>query len=585
MYDALVALALATLPGSSLIGFDAEPTPGWHRGGLELQPGRPREIKLDAPLTTNAGALAFWILPKSAGTGPDGSFALLSASWDANSYLAISQGWWEPIGSGQFYVVLSNRDAAFCNTERSLATGRWTQVVVTWNGGAAGYCRIYFDGVQVGNSPIHIEHPLTLASPMTVGSDGGSRDRRSRDARGVFDELQSFPASLNDVQVRALYERAVPDPRERQRRAFDWARPFAPERATAPAHETRALLDESWQWARSREDVANLVDTAARAGFNVLVPCAWHGRGTVWPTERAHVQSELVSTLARFDPLAELIARAHRAGIEVHPWITVVRREDERYPQFFDAATPAGAYDVQRPEFRAFMTSLVDELATHYDIDGVNLDYIRAMGICRSDSCARAYRQFTGQITGASAGRNLEADIAASGVAGPARESLTRWQDAAVRDLVTTIGARVRAARPGSRITVSGHPVPLATLRPLEGRAEVEWLRHGLIDAVLAMEYGAVPRHERMAAVAAELPDPAQLVWVFANFERLDGVAVARPAESLGEYIRFARARIPGSGVAIYLRAMLNDAQRAALAGGAFRQSADPAWAHLEHSP
>jgi hypothetical protein len=92
------------------------------------------------------------------------------------------------------------------------------------------------------------------------------------------------------------------------------------------------------------------------------------------------------------------------------------------------------------------------------------------------------------------------------------------------------------------------------------------------------MEYGAVPRHEAIAAVAEELDAPASIVWLFSNFDLVDGVAVARPPGSLVEYIHYARARIPGSGIAVYLRAMLSGAQSDALARGPFRNPAKPQW-------
>jgi hypothetical protein len=143
---------------------------------------------------------------------------------------------------------------------------------------------------------------------------------------------------------------------------------------------------------------------------------------------------------------------------------------------------------------------------------------------------------------------------------------------------VSSIASRVRAARPTAVISMSGHPVPLGALRALEGRAEVDWQRRGLIDAVFAMEYSAVPHHETVAAVAAQLREPADLVWLFANFERLDRIAMARPADSLVEYIRFARARVQGSGIAIYLSNMLNDRQIDALAHGPFRDHVPANW-------
>lgn len=568
-----VTLGVAAGPPVSLGNFDAQATAGWQRGGLALMPRQSHEVTLSKPLSSTRGALAFWVRPDSAGGAPSDSYTLLSMRWQGNtaSYLAISQGWWEPIGRGRFYAVISNADKAFCNADRRLARDRWTHVVVSWRLSEDGYCRVYFDGVQVANQPLEVTSARESAARLTLGSDRDTADRRGRDARGTLDELQHFPDGLTDQDVRRLYERAVPSDRLRRQRAFEWAEPYRSSAAAnvRPATETRALFDESWQWARSRDDVSRLVDKAARAGFNVLVPCVWHGRGTAYPS--GHPHAELTATLEKFDPLEYLIERAHRANIEVHPWFTVVRREDEKYPQYFDAGTPAGAYDIHRPAFREFAASLIEDAARRYEVDGVHLDYIRAMGVCRSDSCARDYAHATR--------RELHADLAASTVPGPARSSIEGWQDAAMRDLVSSIARRVRAARSGTVISMSGHPVPLQTVRALDGRAEVDWQRRGLIDAVFAMEYGAEPHHEVVAAVAGELSTPANLVWLFANFERIDGVAVVRPPDSLVEYIRFARARVPGSGVGVYLSHMLDERQIDALASGPFRERVPAHWA------
>ena len=569
-----VTLGMAAGTSISLGDFDEQATAGFRRGGLKLVPQQPREIALSRPLSLRLGALSFWVRPDSPGSAPEGSYTLLSMRWQGTgaSYFAVSQGWWEPIGSGQFYAVISNAEGALCNTDRRLAPDRWTHVVVSWRGADDGYCRVYFDGVQVANRPLEVAAERESATRITLGSDRDAIDPRGRETRGALDELRYFPDGLTDQDVRSLYERAVPSESLRHRRAFEWAEPYRSQPAAdrRPARETRALFDESWQWARSREDVTRLVDKASRAGFNVLVPCVWHGRGTAYPSSVSYPQTELAATVTKFDPLEFLIESAHRAGIEVHPWFTVVRREDEKYPQYFDAGTPAGAYDIHRPAFREFSASLIEDVARRYDIDGVHLDYIRAMGVCRSAACARVYASATG--------RDLRADLAASTVFGPARTAIERWQDGAMLEIVSSIANRVRATRPGAVISMSGHPVPLGALRALEGRAEVDWQRRGLIDAVFAMEYNAVPHHDTIAAVAAQLSEPANLVWIFSNFERLDRIAMARPADNLVEYIRFARARVPGSGVAIYLSNMLNDRQIDALAFGPFRDHVPANW-------
>jgi Glycosyl hydrolase-like 10/Concanavalin A-like lectin/glucanases superfamily len=561
----LLVLASSATP-TTLVNFDGAATRGWHRGGLELKPGQEETLQLTQALSTESGAVAFWTYPD-----PDEhrSYALVSARWGSPSegYFAISQGWWEPLGNGRFHAIISNQDAAFCIADRGLRSKRWTQVTVSWRGGDSGYCRIYFDGEIVANNPVHIGKPRSVRARLAIGSDREAADRRGRDARGIFDEFQYFPRGLSDRDARALYQRAVPDERLRLRRAFDWAPPMDRE-GSPPERETRALFDESWQWARSRADVISLVDKAKRAGFNVLVVCVWHGRGAAWPSAIAHREPQLAHL--QFDPLALLIEHAHRAGIEVHPWFTVALSEDDRHPEWRPSGTPAGAFDIHQPGFQRFMTDLIGEVVSRYAVDGINLDYIRAMGICRSDSCARHYA--------AHSGRNLLADITASTVRGPARAALEQWQDDSVRQLVTSIATRVRMARPNARISVAGHPRPLLALRALEGRAEVDWLRRGLIDALFAMEYGAIPQFENFTAVADEVGQPARLVWLFSNFDRLDGVAVSRPAAHLAEYIRFGRAHASGSGLAVYLRAMLTEEQIQALAAGPFRKRVPPNW-------
>jgi uncharacterized lipoprotein YddW (UPF0748 family) len=571
--------ALASSP-ITLGDFDGETTAGWQRGGLELAPPQAREITLARPLSSQLGALSFWVRPAPRGA-PEDSYTLLSARWQGADagYFAVSQGWWEPTGRGRFYAVISNMDGAFCVADRRLVPNRWTHVVVSWRSASAGYCSVFFDGVQVAHRPIGALPGRQSMSRLAIGSDRESTDRRGRAASGILDELRYFPAGLSDRDVRRLYEQAIPSETVRHQRAFEWAEPYRSrtEAAVRPAAETRALFDESWQWARSREDVSRLVDMAARAGFNVLVPCVWHGRGTAYPSPLDHPHAELAASIGKFDALAFLIERAHRAGIQVHPWFTVVLREDEKYPQFFDAGTPALAYDIHRPAFREFAASLIEDVARRYAVDGINLDYIRALGVCRSDSCARDYAQATG--------RDLRADIEASTVVGAARSSLERWQDGAMLELVSSIARRTRAARPGAIISVSGHPVPLERLRPLEGRAEVDWQRRGLIDAIFAMEYGAEPHHEILASVATQLREPTALVWLFANYERLDGIKSARPPDNLVEYVRFARARVPGSGVGFYLRDMLNEQQIDALDAGPFRDRVPPRWASVRRSP
>ncbi len=552
--------------------FEAMSSEGWTGHGLEL--GSPDGVvrRLSEPLSNQRGTLSLWVRPHAGKTNH--SYTLISFHWSGSpsNYFALSQGWWEPIFADRLMLVVSNQAGAFCAAPRGLRPDRWTHVSASWSGiGPSGYCRLYIDGTRVATERIAIPTIYRSATALHLGSDAGASDRRGRTAYVTLDDLEYRPSAITDREARARYERAVPDKRERLRREFDWAEPFTARGASMPAprSETRALFDESWQWARSRADVDHLVDLARRANMNVIVPCVWHGQGTTYPSRIAYRHAKLPEQ-PDFDALDYLLRRARLYDIEVHPWLTIALREDERLPQFHAAGLPNDSYDLQSEEFREYMTRLIEDMVLRYPVAGVHLDYIRTMGICQSQRCARAYA--------ARNGRELLADISHAGTDPAARRAIQEWQDDAVRQMVASIAARVRRVRPRALLSVSGTPLPSGSLRPLQGRDELGWLRAGLIDAVFSMEYEAIPDHARLRRVAAEVAEPHQLLWTLANFELLDGVATARSGDSVALAVHAARALTPGVGIGIYLRAMMSPEHIEALTRGPFSNRVAAAW-------
>ena len=97
-----------------------------------------------------------------------------------------------------------------------------------------------------------------------------------------------------------------------------------PQPTEAVLHETRALWVSRWDLENT--DVQTVVDKAAAAHFNVIF---FQVRGTadaLYPSDLEPWSAGLTGTLGKdpgYDPLAELIQRAHARGIEVHAWINV----------------------------------------------------------------------------------------------------------------------------------------------------------------------------------------------------------------------------------------------------------------------
>ena len=214
----------------------------------------------------------------------------------------------------------------------------------------------------------------------------------------------------------------------------------------------RIIFEEDVRSWTSKEATDELLNRIRIAGFNVFSPIVWHGRGTTWPSAYAEWDSWLKAYPKQdYDPLKYLIDRAHEMGIEIHPWFTLTLREEDFLPQFAPSGTPDHAFDVHMPEFRRLMANLIAEVVSRYDVDGINLDYVRAIGLCTSDFCQADYRRRFD--------RNLLLDTAQFKLTFGRVPSLVEYQESDVAALVQEISQRVRAIKPN--IVISADVIPL----------------------------------------------------------------------------------------------------------------------------
>ena len=340
-------------------------------------------------------------------------------------------------------------------------------------------------------------------------------------------------------------------------------------RADGPVEqESRAILDEGLSWV-TKQSAERVCSRIARAGFNVFIPCVWHGRGTIWPSKLAPWDSHNVRTQG-FDPLGNLLQTAERYNIEVHPWFTVSLRQREFFPEFYDSGTPAQHFDVHRESFREFMYSLIFEVAATYPVHGINLDFVRAGGICNSPRCVEDYRRQTG--------RSLLLDSQIRRVPGFDMKELIAWQAAAVTDLVRRVSVSCRRAKPNIVISMSGqtgHP-----LVKIEGGDSAKWADDGLIDVLYNMHYEPNPDFAAIKAIQATMKRPEAMVFGCGNYEEATASSPVRSSEPgrVADLIRAARSVQRGNGVCVYLYSMLNDAQIDVLRKDVFARPAQPRW-------
>ncbi len=350
----------------------------------------------------------------------------------------------------------------------------------------------------------------------------------------------------------------------------------AVEAGNATFANKRAILDGEIGLWTNKDEIDRRLQRIKEAGFNVYMPAVWYGRGTTWSSRYAQWDFTLDRKVTQgHDPLRYAIVKAHELGLEVHPWFTLVLRWNEAFmPEYgLEGVTegPHAAFDVHNPSFHEFMINLVAEVVTHYDIDGVNLDFGRAMGLCRSTACKQEYR--------ATYDRDLTLDSLTFKLSPKRVPTLIEYQEKSVTSLIKSITDSVRKLKPAILISADGHP---DLTRYEQGQNTLDWVNRGLIDVILRMDY-----HPTINAIATDtsrshMTNPKALTLLISNMAHGADLPpnqkpFARSGQWLADTIATISARWPDTGVAVYFYKYLSDEQIAALRAGPFRAERDKA--------
>ena len=567
-------------------------TVGKHGNGLHLAKDQFVTVASKGNVLARQGTVMFWFRPDWSTKDKTSSHSLLSWRWadgrwaDAtlgDGYCVLSDGWWESGGGAdRLYLVFENQLYAHTSRPQEFVVGRWIHVAFTWEFTDHPIASLFINGERSGtaNGKPCSEIPR-ISSAIHLGTDRGADGGGERSAEGTFDSIAILSRALSSNEIREAFRNQEPEWAAIEAEKFQWlrdglAKPYTPRRTPeGQILESRALLDEGNGWI-TPEGAQTRIERLKQAGFNVYIPCIWHGRGTTWPSELAPQDAgtaKLLNETPTYDPLNNLIASAHAAGIEVHPWFCVMYR-DERWPhmaEFAEEGTPKGAFEAHSLAFRKRIIELMLEVIERYDVDGINLDYIRTKGTSKSATARQSFReQF---------GLELEEALKQKQANGWGNADVLAWQARAIDEIVETISTRGRALKPSLIVSIDGHPPKPGEMRSPQGRNGVEWVAKGWIDVLYTMDYNKHLSWKKADLLRAAFPSPSALVTIAGNYDRMpDRKVVPRDATLVADLVGFLQRRNHGNGLALYLYSMLDDAQITALRKGPFRQDAIPAW-------
>lgn len=329
---------------------------------------------------------------------------------------------------------------------------------------------------------------------------------------------------------------------------------------TSPFEGKRAILDGDIPSWTTKEHIDEILTRIKRAGFNVYMPTVWQGRGTTWPSKYAPWDTKLADRpKANFDPLRYAIEKAHEMGIEVHPWFTLMLRQANIFPEFALSDMPQKAFDVHNPEFRTLIVKLIEEVTVGYDIDGINLDYVRAIELCTSVKCEDEYSRIYK--------RSLKGDALLFRMLPNRVPTLIDYQETAVTTLVREISESVRAKKPNLLISADvfvGH-APLS-----QGQNSISWVNDGLVDVILRMDYGRQLNVPAMNKTREEMNHPEKQNLLISNMSNPEEMVsgqkyFARDGKWLADTVSRVHQSWPKTGIAVYFYKYLTDEQISAL--------------------
>ena len=259
-----------------------------------------------------------------------------------------------------------------------------------------------------------------------------------------------------------------------------------------------------------RPKLHGAIDQLAELNFNTLYPVVWNGGYALFDSgtaKRAGIQHFVRRGIQEnFDILEEMTTAAHEQGISVIPWFEF----GFMAPATSELATIHSSWLTQkrdgsrvdmsreggdmvwlnpfRPEVQQFMTHLVLELISRYDVDGIQFDDHFILPVeFGYDSYTRAlYKQETD--------RDVPND--------PHNPHWVQWRADKLSAFVKTLNADVKARRRDVIFSVAPNPYDFAYKGQLQDW--LTWVRQGWVDELIVQIY----RHD-LGAFRQQLYTPA----------------------------------------------------------------------------
>lgn len=265
--------------------------------------------------------------------------------------------------------------------------------------------------------------------------------------------------------------------------------------APQPLQEIRGvwLTENDHDILRDRPKMQEAVSQLTRLNLNTIYPVVWNSGYALYPSavaQRADIQPFVRKGLQGQDILAELAKEAHRQGLLVIPWfefgfmtpptselalnhpewLTQRRNGNQTW---IGAAGEVVWLNPFLPEVQKFITDLVLEVVTQYDVDGIQFDDHTSL------PNEFGYDRYTLALYKQETQRNAPAN--------PQDPAWVRWRADKITAFVTQLNQAVKQRKPNAIFSVSPNPYITAYNTYLQDW--LTWVRQGIVDELIVQVY------------------------------------------------------------------------------------------------
>jgi uncharacterized lipoprotein YddW (UPF0748 family) len=270
---------------------------------------------------------------------------------------------------------------------------------------------------------------------------------------------------------------------------------LTPATAQIPRQEIRGvwMTNNDFNTLKSHSKLLEAVTQLRRLNFNTIYPVIWNSGYVLYPStvaKNAGIQPFVFRGEDGQDILADLIEQAHRQGLLVIPWFEFglmappTSELASNYPHWFTQKQDGSQTSITQagevmwlnpfyPQVRHFITKLILELVTKYNIDGIQFDDHMSL------PQAFGYDHYTLRLYTRETQNSLPRN--------PEAQEWIDWRADHITALMEHLTQTIKAEKPNLIISVAPNYYDFAYKFQLQDW--LTWVQLGIVDELVVQVY------------------------------------------------------------------------------------------------